>query len=386
MVVIDAYGPVAIHGPTGATAATRYVGATASGAPASGTFAVGDFAVAQDAHIFVCTVAGSPGTWTDVGFTSSAVSSVFGRTGAVVATTGDYYGVVASALTGATQASRYVGSTTSGAPASGTFAVGDYIVARDGHMFVCTAAGTPGTWADVGAGASGISQLTGDVTAGPGSGSQAATLATSGVTAGTYGDGSHSSQVTVDAKGRVTAASSVAIGTGVGLLAKCYDFTITGSDQAAIDTSVDGTVLSAFSGFDLISVICLARTDAAAAQDSVDFFLNNDTSGGHYTWTRLSPGGQGSAVNANGFTPIVHGSGGTASYASQVQWEFLNSGSTFDRTGNLRVSTLDQTTGNIDLRTLGWLWQNTAQVTRIKMQGSGTSKLKVGSRMVIYGQ
>lgn len=57
----------------------------------------------------------------------------------------------------------------------------------------------------------GITQLTGDVTAGPGSGSQVATLAASGVAAGTYGDGTHVAQVTFDAKGRATSASSVSI-------------------------------------------------------------------------------------------------------------------------------------------------------------------------------
>lgn len=81
---------------------------------------------------------------------SVPVASVFGRTGAVVAANGDYEGVIASALTGATAATRYVGGTTSGAPASGTFAVGDFVVAQNGHMFVCTVAGTPGTWVDVG--------------------------------------------------------------------------------------------------------------------------------------------------------------------------------------------------------------------------------------------
>lgn len=54
-------------GLTGATAASRYVGATASGAPASGTFAVGDFVIDRTAAIWVCTTAGSPGTWTKVG-------------------------------------------------------------------------------------------------------------------------------------------------------------------------------------------------------------------------------------------------------------------------------------------------------------------------------
>lgn len=53
-------------GLTGATAASRYVGATASGAPASGTFAVGDFVIDQTAKIWICTVAGSPGTWTQL--------------------------------------------------------------------------------------------------------------------------------------------------------------------------------------------------------------------------------------------------------------------------------------------------------------------------------
>lgn len=54
-------------GLTGATAATRYVGATASGAPASGTFAVGDFVIDRTGSAWVCTVAGSPGTWVQLG-------------------------------------------------------------------------------------------------------------------------------------------------------------------------------------------------------------------------------------------------------------------------------------------------------------------------------
>jgi hypothetical protein len=50
-------------GLTGATALSRYVGATASGAPGSGTFAVGDFVVDRTGTIWVCVTAGSPGTW-----------------------------------------------------------------------------------------------------------------------------------------------------------------------------------------------------------------------------------------------------------------------------------------------------------------------------------
>lgn len=78
------------------------------------------------------------------------VSSVFTRTGAVVAANGDYAGVVAAALTGATASTRYVGGTASVAPTTGTFAVGDFVISQTGHVFVCTVAGTPGTWVDAG--------------------------------------------------------------------------------------------------------------------------------------------------------------------------------------------------------------------------------------------
>lgn len=61
----------------------------------------------------------------------------------------------ASGLTGATAASRYVGATASGAPASGTFAVGDFVIDQTGYVWVCTTAGTPGTWTKVGGGGSG---------------------------------------------------------------------------------------------------------------------------------------------------------------------------------------------------------------------------------------
>jgi hypothetical protein len=67
-----------------------------------------------------------------------------------------------------------------------------------------------------------------------------ADLPTSGVTAATYGDGTHVAQVTVDNKGRVTSASSVAIThvgdvTSVGLSLPA-DFTVTGSPVTSSGT------------------------------------------------------------------------------------------------------------------------------------------------------
>lgn len=58
--------------------------------------------------------------------------------------------------TGAAQTGRFVGVTASVAPASGTYVKGDYVVTQTGAMFVCTTAGTPGTWTSVGANGSGL--------------------------------------------------------------------------------------------------------------------------------------------------------------------------------------------------------------------------------------
>ena len=58
--------------------------------------------------------------------------------------------VAPSGLTGATAATRYVGGSVSGAPTTGTFAVGDYVVAQDGFVHICTVAGSPGEWAAAG--------------------------------------------------------------------------------------------------------------------------------------------------------------------------------------------------------------------------------------------
>lgn len=83
------------------------------------------------------------------------------------------------------------------------------------------------------AGASGITQLTGDVTAGPGSGSVAATLATVNSNVGTFGSATAASQVTVNAKGLVTAASSITVTpavtslTGSAALTKTDDTNVT---------------------------------------------------------------------------------------------------------------------------------------------------------------
>lgn len=186
-----------VAGLTGATQASRYVGATASGAPASGTFAIGDFIIARDGKVWVCTTAGTPGTWTQAG-NSGTVTSVSGTAPIQVATgtttpaitidaasetargavelatdaetaTGTdtaravtpanvasaYQKLTATSwapasTTGATSAFRYFRGTTSGAPASGTWVAGDIVPDLTGKWWLCTTGGTPGTWCPMG--------------------------------------------------------------------------------------------------------------------------------------------------------------------------------------------------------------------------------------------
>jgi hypothetical protein len=61
---------VSVTGLTGSVAASRYVGATATGAPTTGAHLVGDYVIAQDGAVWICTVAGTPGTWVRSGTTT----------------------------------------------------------------------------------------------------------------------------------------------------------------------------------------------------------------------------------------------------------------------------------------------------------------------------
>lgn len=85
----------------------------------------------------------------------------------------------AATHTGAVAAARFVGGIASGtAPLTGTFAVGDIIEVNTGGLILCTVAGTPGTWVQVGASA--LTKIAEVVLSGT-----AATIAFSGIP-GTY--------------------------------------------------------------------------------------------------------------------------------------------------------------------------------------------------------
>ena len=61
--------------------------------------------------------------------------------------------IEATGLPGTSGTSRFVGgSSTGGPPTTGTFQLGDYVVDSTGAIWICTTAGSPGTWTQAGGG------------------------------------------------------------------------------------------------------------------------------------------------------------------------------------------------------------------------------------------
>jgi hypothetical protein len=97
--------------------------------------------------------------------------------------------------------------------------------------------------------------LTGDVTA-SGAGSQAATLSSTGVTAATYGSATTVPQIIVDAKGRITSASNVTITTS-GITALTGDVTASGSGSQAATLSATGVSAATYGSASAIPQIAV---------------------------------------------------------------------------------------------------------------------------------
>lgn len=63
--------------------------------------------------------------------------------------------ITVTGLTGATAGARFVGGTVSGAPLTGTFVLGDFVIDQTGTIWICTFPGTPGTWTQISGGGGG---------------------------------------------------------------------------------------------------------------------------------------------------------------------------------------------------------------------------------------
>jgi hypothetical protein len=181
--------------------------------------------------------------------------------------------------------------------------------------------------------------LTGDVT-GAGNGSFATTLANSGVTSGTYGSSTAIPTLTVDSKGRITAASMVGIIAGVNSL----NYTSTTSYAAGGTISGTSLTLSAADGTNPGLISTGAQTIAGAKTFSSDItapnFLGNVTgtvtgnlSGTATTATNLAGG-------ISGSIPYQTAAGTTAMIPVGAANQFLTSvaGGTYTWTSTSAVT------------------------------------------------
>src|SRR6185369_7246553 len=120
----------------------------------------------------------------------------------------------------------------------------------------------------------------GDATINTGTG--AVTLAASGVSAATYGDSTHVAQIAVDAKGRVTSASNVAIsGGGGGGLVLLEQHTASGAGSIDFTTAISGS----YDDYVFRSTNLTFSTDNVALELIVGTGAGPSwDSGAHYTW------------------------------------------------------------------------------------------------------
>jgi len=213
-------------------------------------------------------------------------------------------------------------------------------------------------------------------------------LPNTGVGAGTYGDSTHVAEVTVDAEGRVTAASSVAISgsAGAGGLVTLYDSGYLGSDAASIDTGAGG--IAAGHG-NLIVTLYLRATDAPVIQNILIRF-NND-SGANYNESRVQ------ANNANpvtttaiaqtaGLLGAVPAAGATANAFGAATVHIP----AYDQTTNHKAAlcdamAIDSAVADMSQSWVGVQWKSTAAISRMAVFSQAGGNIKAGSRMMVMG-
>jgi hypothetical protein len=216
----------------------------------------------------------------------------------------------ASGLTGSVAASRYVGATATGAPTTGAHSVGDYVIAQDGFIWICTSAGTPGTF--VSDGFHNPMTTTGDLIVGGSSGAptRLAASSTSGQVLTSNGAGVSPTYQTPSGGG----GGGGSAGTG-GSIVPIQTQTPTGTGTVTFNVPA---------GFRNVRFTASVRSDTAATLAELRMQFNGDTGSDYNTQNRFTSAttvsasqssGAGSTVNA---TSAIVGQVNAASSASTV--------------------------------------------------------------------
>lgn len=208
---------------------------------------------------------------------AGSVTSVFGRTGAVVAGAADYLAVESGGLSGATSATRYVGGTASGHPVSGTFATGDFVIDQSGSLWICITAGTPGTWVALGS-------ASGNIPSGGATGQVVGYGGTSGTGAWEYPPGFEISYTEITSPVGVSGTTSATATTVLAPGAIAFDgttvlVTVFSPEIVCTTASLTGTfVVSLFEGSTEIGQLGIVRSNNTTGTNFEPFT-------GHYRFT-----------------------------------------------------------------------------------------------------
>ena len=180
-------------------------------------------------------------------------------------------------------------------------------------------------------------------------------------------------------------------GTGVGAL--LYDFTISGADATAIDTFVDnggggvGAALS--SSYKRMSVSLYSRTDEATAQSGISVTANNDATGLYDIGRILNVNGTQtltSLVSQSAWLLITAGTSDAAGVFGVWDIEIPNYTTTNAKQASAVLGLADSTIGQVQSGTYALNYRGALGLTRLAVTPTtGGRKLKVGTRLTIYG-
>ncbi len=176
----------------------------------------------------------------------------------------------------------------------------------------------------------------------------------------------------------------------LGLTSLVYRYIVSGSDKASIDTGADTAQAGSndWTNGDVLEIWVIGRTDEAVVRSTGTIIVNNDT-GSNYDIEQFralgtSVVGAGSAAGAS-WQIELPGASATASYASSGRMTIPGfSGTTFFKTMEILTGYSQATTAADFASLYVGAWRSTSAITRLKLGCLSTNKLKVGSELLIY--